>query len=355
MEFLEFPMRIRFHDVIESFYIETLEGFFFAVKGLEHPPERFIAVLRYVPDEEKGDRRKGKVRYRRLYKFREQESFIKATCPQYLAYDPVFRTNLQSVPRSSVRRIYDPRIGLQKLLRAPAKTDIEEDAAAFALLLRKKSKAAHSSLGITGSLLIGLHKESSDLDIAVFGKRDCLKVFQALRELLDARSCPGLCRLDAEGMEELYEQRLADTHMDLEDFARLESRKVNQGKFRNRTYFIRFVKEKSEPENSYGCLHYTPVGRANISASVSDDEDSIFTPCKYGASGAYTPDGNPLPDLKEIVSFRGRFCEQARVGESIVAAGMLERVRNGQGDIWWRLLLGNFPEDTMIVQKGRWG
>jgi predicted nucleotidyltransferase len=348
-------MRIRFHDVIESFYIETLEGFFFAVKGMEHPPERFVAVLRYVPDEEKGDRKLGKACYRRLYRFREQESFIKATCPQYLAFDPVFRTNLQSVPRSSVRRIYNPRIRLQKLLQAPAKTDIEEDAAAFALLIQKKSKAAHSSLGITGSILIGLHKESSDLDIAVFGKRDCLKVFQALRELLDAGSCPGVCRLDAEGMSELYEQRMADTNMDFEDFARLESRKVNQGRFRKRTYFIRFIQEAPAPGNGYGCIRYTPVGRASISASISNDGDSIFTPCKYEVSGAYSLDGNPLPDLKEIVSFRGRFCEQARVGESIVAAGTLERVWNGQGDGWCRLLLGNFPEDTMIVQKGRWG
>ena len=345
-------MKMRFHDVIESFYVETLEGFFFAVKGLEHPAERLVAVLRYVPDLEKGDRRKGKRRYHRLYRFGEQERFIKATCPHYLAFDPIFRTSLQSVPGSSVRRIYDPRIRLQKLLRAPGKTEIEEDAAAFAFLLQKKSKVVRSSMGITGSLLIGLHKESSDIDVVIFGKCDCLKVFQALRELLDADSCSELCRVDAAGMSELYAQRLADTRMDFEDFVRLESRKVNQGRFRNRTYFIRFVKEKPETGNGYGCLHYTPVGRANISASVSDDGDSIFTPCRYGVSGAYSLDGDPLPDLKEIVSFRGRFCEQARAGESIVAAGTLERVRNRQGDIWCRLLLGNLPEDTMVVRNG---
>jgi len=351
MESYKSRIRIRFHDVIESFYIETVEGFFFAVKGLEHPPDRLIAVLRYVPDREKGDRKKRGIRYRRLYSFGEQESFIKATCPQYQVYDPVFRTKLQSVPRSSVRRIYDPRMRMQELMQAPAKTEIEGDATAFALLLQKESEMIRPGLGITGSLLIGLHTESSDLDIAIFGTQNCMQSFRALKGLLDSGSCSELSRLDVESTRELYGQRVADTHMDYDDFVRLESRKVNQGRFRQRTYFIRFIHEMHETGEGYGDLHYSKIGRANISASIADDGESIFTPCKYGVSGVRSLDGSSLPDLKEIVSFRGRFCEQAREGESIVAAGTLERVQTGQGDVWYRLLLGNSPEDTMIIPK----
>ena len=49
---------IAVHEVVESFYLETMEGLFFAVKGLEHPPDRWIAVLRYAPDPERGSREK---------------------------------------------------------------------------------------------------------------------------------------------------------------------------------------------------------------------------------------------------------------------------------------------------------
>ena len=34
-----------------------------------------------------------------------------------------------------------------------------------------------------------------------------------------------------------------------------------------------------------------------------------------------------------------------------MAAGTLERVQNSQGDVWHRVLLGNFPEDTMLVRR----
>jgi len=343
---------MQFRDVVESFYIETLEGFFFAVKGLEHPLGRWIAVLRYVPDKEKGDRWKKGIGYRRLYGFGDQEDFIKEVCPQYLAYDPVFRTSLQGVPRSCARRIYDPCTRLQELLQAGAEDEIERDAAAFAGLLQRESEMHGSVLGITGSLLIGLHKESSDLDIAVFGTQNCIKVFRALKELLNSSSCRELGRLDGEGMADLYAQRAADTRMEFKDFLRLESRKVNQGRFRRRTYFVRFVRELHETGDRYGRHSYTPIGRARISAFVSEDGEAIFTPCRYEVSGVRGLDGNSYPELREIVSFRGRFCEQARKGESVMAAGTLERVETLQGETWYRLLLGNFPDDTMIVQHG---
>ncbi len=340
---------MRHHNVIETFYIEMREGYFFAVKGFEHPPDRLIAILRYVPDREKGDRTKGGEHYRRIYSFGEQEKFIKATYPEYLVYDPVFQTKLQSVRKASVRRIYDPRMRLKELLHGQVGTEIEQDATTFALLLTEKSGVAQQALGITGSLLIGLHTEKSDLDFVVFGKRNCMKLFRALKEFLDSGSCSKLSRLDKGGMEELYTQRVADTHMDFEDFARLESRKVNQGRFRQRAYFIRFVQDMHETGDRYGDRYYTPIGRASISASVSDDSEAIFTPCKYGVSGALSMDGRRLPEIREIISFRGRFCEQARVGESVVASGTLERVQTGQGDIWHRLLLGTSPEDTLLV------
>ena len=334
--------------VIEGYYLETQEGLFFAVKGLEHPPDRIIAVLRYTPDSKEGDREKDGKTYRRLYHFEEQEQLIQTAFPQYLAYDPVFRTKLQSVPRSMVRCIFDPCYRLQELTQELDRAAIEEDALAFTSLLQNEAQVPLSAIGITGSLLVGLHTGHSDLDVVVFGAENCRKVYQSLRRMLNSRSSAELHRLDDRGLEELYAQRIQDTHIEFQEFVALEKQKVNQGIFRERTYFIRFVKESFEASETYGQLRYTPLGRAVIKASIADDQDAIFTPCRYILSGVHILEGPQVSDLNEIVSFRGRFCEQARLGDSVRAEGTLERIHNSEGDIWYRLLLGNFPEDTMV-------
>jgi 2-amino-4-hydroxy-6-hydroxymethyldihydropteridine diphosphokinase len=337
-------------EVIESFYLETQDGLFFSVKGAEHPPDRWIAVLRYAPDPQ-GNRIKNGVSYRRLYSFSDQEIFLDANGPQYLAYDPFFQTILQSVPKSLVRRIHDPRLRLQELMHSPDSIPIEKDAAAFAALLKREAGVPWHSLGISGSLLIGLDTDSSDLDISVFGEQNCYQVYRALLRLLDDRSCDELDRLDKQGMDQLFEDRSADTQMDAEEFFRLERRKVNQGQFRNRVYFIRFIKEAHEAGVRYGQLHYTQLGRAKITATVTDDREAIFTPCRYILSDVQDQEGRVLTDLAEIVSFRARFCEQARAGEFVEASGMLELVQRDEGHSWQRLLLGNSPVDTLVLRR----
>jgi predicted nucleotidyltransferase len=58
-----------------------------------------------------------------------------------------------------------------------------------------------------------------------------------------------------------------------------------------------------------------------------------------------------VSDVAEIVSYRGRFCEQARAGDRIRARGTLERVQAKDGRVWHRLLLGNHPDDIMLPDE----
>jgi uncharacterized protein len=341
------PLNDAFADVVESYYLETRDGLFFAVKGLVHPPDRFVAVVRYAPDPEIGERKKGDILYRRLYHFDEQERLLQSSFPQYIAYDPMFQTTLQSVPRSSVRRIHDPHARLQELTKAAIAGTLEDDAVAFTGLLQKAAGVPLSAIGVTGSLLIGLHNDSSDLDLAVFGMENCRQVYQALGALLDSGLFSELRRLDANGIEELYRQRVSDTRMEFREFADLEKNKICQGSYRNRPYFVRFIKNVHEAGERYADFRYQTIGRATISATIADDQDAIFTPCRYKLSHVRNLDG-PNPGLDEIVSFRGRFCEQARTGEFVRASGMVERIESPEGKIRHRLLLGNSPDDTMV-------
>ncbi len=334
----------RFSEVIESYYLETNEGLFFAVKGLEHPPDRLIGVLRYAPDPD-GVREKGGTRYHRLYHFAEQEELLRSLYPKYLVYDSVFHATLQSVPRSQVRRIYNPCAQLQEMAASAALSEIERDAVLFAGLLQKGVEVPSFAIGISGSLLIGLHTEHSDLDVSVFGADNCRKIYGKLGSLLD--SVDGLCRLDNNAIEELHRQRAVDTHIPFKEFADVEKNKVCQGIFHQRPYFIRFIKEAHEWNQPYGSVQYTPLGRARITAKIWDDREAIFTPCRYVLSDVEVLTGMEL-FIDEIVSFRGRFCEQAWMGQTVIAEGTLESIENSRGERMYRLLLGNSPEDIMV-------
>lgn len=334
-------------EAVESFYIETLEGWYFAVKGMEHPGDRRIAVLRYAPDPDEGERTRGGRRYRRLYGFEEQEEWIRRFCPQYLAYDPVFQTTLQSVPVDRVRTVYDPSRHMQTLAGTARPDPLSRDALGLMRLLQKKAGVPMTAFGITGSLLVGMHTEHSDIDFCVFGAENCRKVSKILGELLDAGEGKELCRLDEKGMRDLYSARSAERSLPFKVFEAIEKKKANQGSFRNRTWFARFVRAQDEADCTYGEQKYARLGRSTIRATVKDDRESIFTPCRYVLEEIRGTDSPGLPLPEEIVSFRGRFCEQARAGDRIVASGVLEEVRGPEGKARHRLLLGNYSEDTM--------
>jgi predicted nucleotidyltransferase len=313
---------------------------FFAVKGLEHPPDRLIAVVRYAPDP-KGQRNKEGISYRRLYYFAEQERLLQSFYTQYLAFDPQFQVMLQSVPISRIRRVYDPCVRLKELAEKPALEGIEADAVAFTGLIQREAGIPWSAVGVTGSILIGLHIDTSDLDISVFGSQNCRDAYEALGALRNVHS--EVQRFDSNGIEELYRQRIPDTPMPFEEFARIERNKVCQ-----RPYFIRFIKEAQEAAAKYGDVQYSALGQSTITATIVDDQEAIFTPCEYGVTDVRVVEGPPV-SISEIVSFRGRFCEQARAGDSIRASGTVEQLKYTSGEIRYRLLLGNSSQDTMLV------
>jgi predicted nucleotidyltransferase len=91
------------------------------------------------------------------------------------------------------------------------------------------------------------------------------------------------------------------------------------------------------------------AGYVKIQAEIADDKEALFTPCSYNLKNVKVLEGPELEGISEIVSFRGRFCMQAQIGEGIVSQGKAETVKNKQGS-HVRLILGNKPEDYMILK-----
>jgi hypothetical protein len=238
---------------------------------------------------------------------------------------------------------------LRELRTSRALDELENQVLHLAELVKEGANIPWSSIGISGSILVGLHTSSSDIDPVVYGSENCWKVHSVLEDFLNEEDGP-FRPYSREDLNGLFEFRSKDSAADFEGFVRTESRKVIQGRFAGKDYFMRFVKNRTEIGEKYGDIQYRNRGVAKIKATIADDSESIFTPCVYKIENVQILDGSKVDQLKEIVSFRGRFCEQARIGEAVIAQGKIEHVADGKRHReYHRLLLGNRPSDFMIL------
>ncbi len=335
-------MRAREGDLIETF-----DGNIFDVKGLVHPQERVIAFIRFTPDTE-GERKRGLTTYRKVYPLHERYELLQESFPQYLVHDPVFDEWLCEVPLRSIKRHYKPSEYLRKLRRKSQVDLLESAAVQFAELLKKNSGISWNKLGISGSLLTGLNMPNSDIDIVVYGSSSCWRVYSTLKSLLKEKGS-SVKAYNPDEMKDLFVFRSKDTAMRFEDFVATESRKVLQGRFKGRDYYIRCVRDWKEIDEQYGTVNYQFAGYAKIRAKITDDSQSIFTPCHYLINAVEVIEGFKTETIKEIVSFRGRFCEHARNGETVIAQGKIELVQECDGQKYHQLILGNKATDFMVV------
>jgi predicted nucleotidyltransferase len=333
---------------LEGDFVENYDGAFFDVKGHVHPPSRAVAFIRYFPSE-KGDRKKTSLGYDKVYSFSERYSLLKEKYPHYLVRDAVFDEVLCEVPDREIKKRYRPVEKMMQLRRQSDLDSLEKKAVQFAENLRSISNVPWNAIGISGSILIGLHKISSDLDPVVYGSENCRKAHSALQEIMK-KDESFFKPYSVRELKSLFDFRSKDTVMGFEQFLRTESKKAYQGKFMGTDYFVRFIKDWEEVDEKYGDIQYKNVGHAKIQAVVADDSESIFTPCRYVICDAVFVEGPKVEPIREVASFRGRFCDQARKGDSIVAQGKVERVMNQkEGCEYLRLLIGNERSDYMVV------
>ncbi len=275
----------------EGDIVETIDNNLFDVKGLVHPPKKIVAFIRYVPDP-RGDRKRENANYRKVYPLRERYALLREHFPQYLVFDPVFDEELCEVPIEAVKRHFKPAEGLARLHSKKALDKVETDALEFAELLKKKANVSRRKLGISGSLLVGLHMPYSDVDPVIYGAENCRRVYSMLNSVVQQKD--SLVKLYTLGeLKRLFDFRSKDTVMSFEDF---------------------------------------------------------FTPCCYKIADVKILEGAHVEPIEEIASFRGRFCEQARNGETVIAQGKVERVQTDK-HVFYRLLLGNKTSDFMVSSE----
>jgi predicted nucleotidyltransferase len=308
-------------SVREGDFIETTEGLIFDVKGLVHPPDKAIAFLRYYPAP-KGKRARDGQKYDKVYHLANRFDFLRQHYPHYIYHDEVFGRELQGIPHSFVNHVYQPQVSLAKLMQLDERDPLQQDVVTFSQLIEQAARIPQESLGISGSVQVDLHGPTSDIDLIVYGRREARAVQLALK-------------------------RSSGTGIPIETMLLVDGLKSMHGIFGGHHYFVRAVLNWDQVQRQYGDYTFHPLGQARVRCTITKDRDGLFTPCRYEIDDVKFLKGKAVDDVREVVSFRGRFTEQVRQDEEVIVQGSLEAVQQGK-DQWVRFVLGDQPTDILL-------
>jgi predicted nucleotidyltransferase len=335
---------------IEGDYIETKkDSLFFDVKGLLHPTDRKICFLRFYPNPN-GDRLKNEVLYKKVYNIKDRYSVLRKKYPEYLFYSKNLDLELQGVKIDEIKQIYTPRRFFGNLKSKSNLTKIESSSKKLCEFLIKEGEIPEDSIGVSGSLMIGLNKADSDIDLIIYGTKISLDFQNKLKELFEKSN--DFRMYNMKEFKTHFNWRFGGSHIPLQNFIKTEKRKLHQGKFNGIDFFIRYIKSQEDWEGNFYDYRYKNYGRIKLKAKIINSDDSIFTPCSYKIMvlKLLKIDKNVnINEICEINSFRGRFCEQAKNGEIVLVEGKLEKVVFQNKEEFFRILLTDQIQDKMIV------
>jgi predicted nucleotidyltransferase len=263
-----------------------------------------------------------------------------------LYHDAVFGRELQGIPKAKIQQIYRPVESLERLNNLETCDPLQQDVVTFAQLIEEAARVKINCLGISGSVQVNLHGPTSDIDLIVYGKRAGRAVQLALRR---AHLAPdqGIVGYHMDTYRSVYNLRWSGSGIPIEKMILVDGLKSMHGIFGGHHYFVRAVFDWEEIDHKYGDLTYNQIGYAKARCVITQDREGVYTPCRYEIDNVEFLKGTKADDIREIVSFRGRFCEQVRQDEEVIVQGTLEKVIRGK-EKWVRFLLGDRPTDILI-------
>jgi len=310
-------------------FLETPEGLLFCVVGYLHPPGRTVAYLKYTPASA-GKWARGDVAYRRELPYyhvrhvRRTLEWLETEHPRYLWTDPATGLRFSHVPDAAVVRHYVPEQRLAEIVACPGDS-LEHETRDLAALLAKAAGISVNAMGVSGSILLGLHNPTfSDIDLLVYGADHARR----LREVIDGLTSEGLVPLPDDRRATWRAEIASRFELGPDVVADLDARRWHYRLFRGRYVSLHPTRAAREIHEVHGDRRYTPLGRAVVEARVIDASEALFLPAVYRVADPRWREGIPGP-LEEIVAFEGVFGGAAEAGEVVLAEGHLEVERNG--------------------------
>jgi len=327
-------------------YLETREGFYFAVVGNIHPDDRVIAYLKYVPSET-GIWGSGLRTYDRALKHYTMQDlartfeFLELQHPEYMFHSTVLGLTFSAVPHETIRGHLKPETRLEQLLKDDQKDTLERKVVKLTRELSEMADIPIGSFGVTGSVLMGAHREFSDMDLVVYGRDQSLRMKDTLSRLLEENT-GAIRRMSGKTLEDLLQEKITFYSLTRQEAIEIYKRKWNRGEAFGTCFSVHPVRLESEVLEMYGDKEYVPIGLTEVEATVADSSDSMFMPAVYSVDDVRWLQGEKTRDLREIVSYEGLYADIARNGERVRVKGKLEEVRVSKiSCVYERIIIGS--------------
>ena len=336
-------------DFRDRDFLRTKEGFFFCVVGPYHPPNRVISYLKYA--QSKGGKwGKGIWRFKRVLKdytipsLLETFRLLEKDYPQYLFYSPFYNVLMTAVPMESIAKHYKPEEKLAQVMKAQRRDMLQKKLRSFVELLAEKSDVPIDSFGVTGSILLSIHRLGmSDLDVTVYGHKNSLA---AKRVLIDAYSIKdsGMKRFEGAALASWCRSKTKTHHLTFDEAAQIYQRKWNVGVFRGIRFSVHPVKLEDEVTEAYADKVFDSLGSAVVGAVIHENSDSLFLPAVYQVREAKVVKGPQVTDIEEVVSYEGLYGDIAQIGETVLVKGKLEQVTDRKSRKRYHRVVVGSPE-----------
>ncbi|WP_340121277.1 hypothetical protein [Methylobacter svalbardensis] len=281
-------------------FIETAEGLIFAVveRGLEDG--KVLCFLRYVREP------CGWKKYQTV----EANDFLEQNHPDYLHYSPVLDAHLHAVVVDRVVKHHQPKHRLQQLMQSMRHDAVESDLFRLCELFQQHGLDLMQT-GITGSILVGVQNQASDMDLVCYGR----EVFHQCRAI--TRKLIGLGKLqelNEQDWQQSYARRSCELSFD--DYVWHERRKCNKAVINGRKFDLNFIDDSA----SSGTISYQKCGAVSLQCRVIDDSHAFDYPAEFKIDHQ---------QISAIVSFTATYTGQAVSGERVEVSGVLEQSEQG--------------------------
>ena len=312
----------RDHD-----YIETPEGWIFCVVSDNHPPGRVMAFLKYIPGD--GEWSRGGQRYTRVVKSYTMAEIVhsiellKKVNPRYVHYDETIGETFTYIPHGAVERHYRCEERFSEILE-DNDSHFSERCRELAGILESSLGVGRGFLGLTGSLLVGLHNPHADIDLIVYGRDNFWRIASGINELQSKR--------DRESIFSAFIKSLLKRYpITLEDARVLASRLKNRGMVSGTLYSVHAVRFLEEMTERYGDKLYRGVGVAKAELAITNSRDSCFTPAVYEVEGE-AKIGDRRVEIRTLTCYDTTFASLFHAGDVVEVLGKLELVRDRRQD-----------------------
>lgn len=335
-------------------FIHTTDDLYFATTNYVHPDDRILSFLRYIPDK-KGDREKDGKNYSKVDSKQAYE-YLRENHPEYLYYCYTTNSEMMGVPHDKVNKIIKPNDRLkslmenEKFIKNEKTHELLGKVINLAIIFHNEAGISFDDMGISGSTLPGLEKNNqSDIDFVIYGlenHRNAIETFKRLKDkdvidvnkwknpfLVDDKDPEDkfinkdiyLASINEEFWETVYEKRLKDSSLSLDEFKWYENRKSNRGLINNTLFDILATRNWNEINESWGDISYEPLGESKIECKIKDALSAFDNPATYKITDVKVLEGDKY-DFKEVASFTHTYAGELIEGEYAVARGKIEKV-----------------------------